>query len=141
MPNYTFKCEACGDSELQRRPVEECEATFACACGGTKQRDFAADFATVQFDTSGCRDHNVIPREKRVYVPGSRSDADRREAKIAEGIKQRREQLREGGNQGSVKQTHAIPAELYHGKIRETKDKQYWQDPKNVDRHKDFKVG
>jgi predicted nucleic acid-binding Zn ribbon protein len=141
MPNYTFKCEACGDSELQRRPVEECNATFTCSCGGTRKRDLAADFATINVDTSGCRDHNVIAREKRVYRPGTRAQADRKEAAYAKHVKQRRSQLREDGNRGTIKQSHAIPADLYHGKIRETGDKQYWQDKKNVDRHKEFEVG
>jgi hypothetical protein len=33
-----------------------------------------------------------------------------------------------------------VPAELYHGKIRETGDKDYWSDKRNLEQHTDTKV-
>jgi hypothetical protein len=36
--------------------------------------------------------------------------------------------------------THQIPAALHAAKIRETGDRQYWDDPKNRNRHKSCRV-
>lgn len=140
MPTYTYRCEDCGRSEEQRRSFAEGPTSCACSCGGRLEHDFAADIATVELDTSACRDHNVIERSKRVYRPGTRANADRVEAAHAKHVRERRQQLKEGGNRGRIKQSHAIPADLYHGKLRETKDRTYWQDPKNVARHNAFRV-
>lgn len=137
---YTFKCSCGSVQEVSCSIKDGPPSVVECSsCRCEMQRDWQSDEPTI--DTSGCRDHNFIPREKRVLVKGSRSDADRREHQIAQHIKQRRQQLKDGGNQGTIKQSHALPAELYHGKIRETKDRNYWNDKKNLDRHKDFKVG
>lgn len=140
MPNYTFCCADCGETAVLHRPFSVGPTPEPCACGGTREHDFRTDVASVECDTSACRDHNFIKREKRVYRPGTQADAGRREAAYAGHVKERRQQL-QGGNKGSIRQSHAIPADLYHGKIRETKDKNYWSDSKNMSRHNDFKVG
>lgn len=101
------------------------------------QRDWQADEPTI--DTSGCKDHDFIPPEKRVYRNVSKAGADRVEGKFKRHIAERRAQLKDG-NKGKFKQTHAIPSDLFHGKIRETGDRKYWDDPKNVAKHKAFKV-
>lgn len=36
--------------------------------------------------------------------------------------------------------TNSIPADLYHGKIRETGDRHYWDSPKNRKRHKSTEI-
>jgi hypothetical protein len=141
MPNYTFICDDCGETAVLHRPFSVGPVSEPCDCGGTRKHDFRTDVMTQEVDTTNCRDHNVISREKRVYRPGTRADADKKEAQYSQYVKQRREQLREHGNRGTITQSHAIPADLYHGKIRETGDKQYWNDKKNVDRHSAFKVG
>jgi predicted nucleic acid-binding Zn ribbon protein len=140
MPNYTFCCDRCKATIVVHRPFSEGPSPEPCECGGVREHDFRTDVATIECDTSGCRDHNVIERSKRVYRPGTRADADRKEASYARHISERRGQLKDG-NKGKFKQSHAIPADLYHGKIRETGDKQYWNDKKNMKRHSDFKVG
>jgi hypothetical protein len=140
VPNYTFVCEDCQETVILSRPFSVGPTPEACPCGGERKHDIRSDILSVEIDSSGCRDHNEIPREKRVYRPVTRAGASKVEAQYKRHIKQRRDQLKDG-NQGSVKQTHAIPADLYHGKIRETRDKNYWRDKKNMSRHEDFKVG
>lgn len=93
-------------------------------------------------DTSACRDHSEIRADKRVRsgFDGNKSP-ERVEHEFKRHIEQRRSQIRDaGGQRGSIKQTHAVPAHLYHGKIKETGDKDYWSDPKNLSRHTECKV-
>jgi hypothetical protein len=139
MPSYSFKCEACGETSVGHHPIATGPVDGRCACGGVTKHDFTADVMTQELCTAGCRDHNEIPREKRAFRQGSRYDADKMEARYKKGIQERRQQLK-GGNRGSIRQTHAIPADLHAGKIRETKDPNYWQDPTNMKRHDAFKV-
>lgn len=141
MPNYTYSCSCCKNVAVLRRSFEDGPTPETCSCGGTLEHDLCADISTVEFDTAACRDHNTIERSKRVYRPGTKAAADRKEAAYANHVKDRRAALKDGGNKGKIKQSMAIPADLYHGKIRETKDRNYWSDPKNVSRHNDFKVG
>ncbi len=99
--------------------------------GDLLQRDWRTDAPMI--DTSACRDHSDIAHDKRV-----RSHFD---GKFKQQIEQRRSEIRDaGGQRGSLKQTHAVPAHLFHGKIKETGDKNYWSDPKNLSRHTDCKV-
>lgn len=140
MPRYTFVCESCGNIAVLERPFSVGPIPAECSCGGILEHDFRADAETIAIDTSECRDHNVIKREKRVFRPGTQRQAERREAAYAKHVAERRSQLKDG-NKGSIKHSHAIPADLYHGKIRETGDKNYWKENKNVNRHREFKVG
>lgn len=106
------------------------------------QRDWKADAPMI--DTSSCRDHDHIPETHRVASDRGfgigKAAAERREAAYKKHIQTRRKEIADGGNRKSFKQTHSIPADLYHGKIRETGDKNYWKDSKNLDRHKSCKV-
>ena len=93
-------------------------------------------------NTSACRDHDDIPVTKRVVRGGrdlGKAAAAKEEAKFNQHIKQRRAELRDG-NRGSIRHTHSVPSDLFHGKIRETGDKQYWDDPKNLKKHKSTEV-
>ena len=65
----------------------------------------------------------------------------RKEARYQKAIQQRRRQLVENGDRKSTfRHTHSVPVELYHGKIKQTGDKDYWKDPKNLNRHKSSEV-
>ncbi len=140
---YTFKCLDCGD-------VHEVSVSIqfgpppSVRCGKCRhlpemQRDWQADAPMI--DTSGCRDHNDIPEGKRVLSAFDQGSPERVEHQFKKHIEKRRTQIRDaGGQRGSIKQTHAVPAHLYHGKIKETGDANYWSDPKNLDRHRECKV-
>ena len=65
----------------------------------------------------------------------------RKEAGYQRAAQKRRRQLAESGNRKSTfRHTHSVPVELYHGKIKQTGDKNYWNDPKNLNRHKSSEV-
>lgn len=140
MPNYSYRCENCDNEAVIHRSFAVGPIIEQCPCGGTLVHDLCADIATVELDTSGCRDHNFIPEHKRVFRRGDAADAVKKEAAYAGHIKERRAALK-SGNKGRIRQSMAVPADLYHGKIRETGDKQYWTDKKNVAKHNAFKVG
>lgn len=138
---YEFVCDKCGYGvDLESEPFVPpkpplCKSVFKC--GSIMRRIYNA-----QIDTTGCQDADFIPEEKRLCPNPhgmTKSQADKRTRKYAEGIRNRRRQLADG-NKGSIKQSHAVPAELYHGKIKQTGDRHYWQDPKNLNRHKSCKV-
>jgi hypothetical protein len=91
-------------------------------------------------DTSGCRDHNYIPPDKRVLDLVDRRGEQEKERAFQKHINDRRALVKEAGHGENYRMSHSVPADLYHGKIRETGDKEYWNDPKNLNRHKDCKV-
>lgn len=95
-------------------------------------------------DTSKCKDASEIPHQKRVFRSGvvtgeSSVNPEKAERRFQQHIQKRRSELA-GQQNGSIRQTHSVPSDLYHGKIRETGDKEYWKDPSNLARHKNCKV-
>jgi hypothetical protein len=92
-------------------------------------------------DTSQCRDADDIPQEKRVYDWSDTRSETAKERAFQEHIHERRTLVKEAGrNPNFGRMTHSVPADLFHGKIRETGDKNYWEDPRNVQRHKSCQV-
>lgn len=109
-------------------------------CFSEMHRDWKADAPMI--DTSGCRDHSEVKASARVRSAwdGGKSP-ERVEAEFSNQIQRRRAEIRDaGGQRGSLKQTHSVPAHLYHGKIKESGDKNYWNDPKNLAKHRECKV-
>lgn len=140
---YTFRCDCSQDAwdQFERSIHQGPPQLVMCSlCGGQMHRDWQADAPMI--DTSGCKDHSEIKAEKRVRSAWDGSASPERvEAQFKQHIDVKRKQIRDaGGQRGSIKQTHAVPAHLYHGKIKETGDKKYWDDPKNLSRHRDCKV-
>lgn len=134
---YSFKC-ACGSARQIHGSISIGPPdSVPCPCGRAMRRDWRADIP--QMDTSACRDHGYIPPDKRVMRPVAPRDPLREEHRFHQHIQERRKLLRDG-NRGSMRHTHSIPADLYHGKIRETGDRKYWDDPKNVSRHSNCRV-
>lgn len=123
---------------IERPMVEGPPEMIECGCGHAMHRDWQADAPMI--DTSACRDHDDIPHEKRVARSTTPRSAAREEARFQQHIQGRRKALADGGNRGSIRHTHSVPADLFHGKIKETGDKNYWQDPANLKRHKSTKV-
>ena len=91
-------------------------------------------------NTSACRDHDNIPPEKRVVDMVDRRGEVAKERAFHKHIQERRNLVREAGSGTDYRMTHSVPADLFHGKIRETGDKNYWDDPKNRNRHKSCEV-
>jgi hypothetical protein len=137
---YTYTCKSCGWSDTLIRPASQCDTPQPCPNGHLADRDFLADWKTIQTPSSS-RNANKVKDSKRVCGASTKAAARRKEAAYGEHIHERRKQLANDGNKrSSFKHTHSIPAELFHGKKKETGDDQYWNDPKNVAKHSDFKV-
>lgn len=138
---YPFECEPCGitftaDCEAFTPPP----APKCASCGELMTRIYGC-----YIDTSGCRDHDHIPESKRVVRSGSITsgrnvNAVREERRFQKHIDQRRQLYKERGQNPEFQHTHSVPADLYHGKIRETGDANYWDNPKNLARHSSTKV-
>ena len=138
---YTFRCECHPDAwdQFERSIHDGPPKLVLCSlCGGEMHRDWQAD--APMLDTSACRDHDHIPETKRVQRIKAPKSPEAAEAQFRRHITERRKQLADGGNQGSFRHTHSVPADLFHGKIKETGDREYWSDPKNVERHRSCKV-
>ena len=95
-------------------------------------------------DTSSCKDPDDVAPEHRTAVSQERNltarQANAIEKKHSDKIKQTRRDLADGGNRGAQRMTHQIPAALHAAKIKETGDRNYWDDAKNLNRHKSCKV-
>jgi hypothetical protein len=97
-----------------------------------------------QIDTSGCKDPDDVAPEHRTPVTQERnlsaSQARCIEMQHGRQIAQTRRDIADGGNRGLQRMTHQVPAALHAAKIKETGDRNYWDDPKNLNRHKSCKV-
>lgn len=105
---------------------------------GIKQILESGQFPSV--NTAACRDHDFIPHEKRVLDLTDRRSEAVKERAFEEHVQNRRKLVREAGSGTNYRMTHSVPADLYHGKIRETGDKHYWDDPGNLKRHRSCEV-
>ena len=132
---YEYVCDGCEKTFVMECPPFEPGDPPRCAKHGEMRRIFGATI-----DTTGCKDHSYIPQEDRVYDPHRTVSAAKQEQLFHERIKEKRKQHRDGGNRGSFRHSYSVPADLHHGKIRETGDKNYWDDPKNMKRHSDCRV-
>lgn len=135
---YDFWCE-CGATASREGSFREPPQPPQC-CGALMYRDFGG----IQVDTLSCRDHDDIPVQHRVTqrtaTGVSKAEGAKIEAKYAEDIAAKRKANRQIGRKGTTVMTHSIPTELYHGKIKQTGDRNYWQSQKNLSRHKSCKV-
>lgn len=137
---YEFNCDFCNShTELDARAFHPPKAPD-CECGMEMQRVYGC-----MIDTSGCKDVDEIPAKDRIAHGIGDKDltsgqAEAIERKHHQHNEQTRRDLAAGGNKGQMKKTHQIPAGLFHGKIKQTGDKNYWDDDKNMNRHKSCKV-
>jgi len=88
-----------------------------------------------------------IPKDKRVLSnflkPHTSEQAARLEKAYSKDLERKRAMVAERGKSSKkpkIRMTHSVPAHLYHGKIRETGDKDYWHDKANLEQHTDCKV-
>ena len=133
---YPFECDPCGTkTAIDARPFHPPIHPLCPKCGVSMDRVFGC-----AIDTSGCTDHDDIPEHKRVQRQHTPRDTHREEARFKKHIDERRKLYAEAGQTPNLRHTHSVPADLFHGKIRETGDKNYWNDPKNLNRHKSTKV-
>lgn len=138
---YTYKCSCMPDAwdQFVRSIHEGPPALVICQlCGSEMQRDWKNDLPMIE--TSSCRDPDDIPEVHRVQRPSRPRSAAAEEAKFRRHVEARRRDVAEGNKRSSFRQSHAVPADLYHGKIKQTGDRDYWRDPKNLQKHSSCKV-
>lgn len=136
---YPFACYDCDTRcNIDARAFHPPKAP-ACTCGEPMDRVYGCNI-----DTSSCKDPDDVAPEHRIAVSQERdlsnSQARRIEAQAGRKIDQTRRDLADGGNKGDRRMTHQIPAALHAAKIKETGDRNYWNDAKNRNRHKSCKV-
>lgn len=105
---------------------------------GIKEILESGQFPTL--NTSACRDHDFIPHEKRVFDDQDLRGEASKEKSFEKHVQHRRRLVRDAGSGKDFRMSHSVPADLYHGKIRETGDEDYWNDPANLRRHKSCEV-
>ncbi len=87
----------------------------------------------------GCDAVGPFPTTHAQVLGPSQKRARQREKDYQTYIEERRKIFREHGQKGG-RMTHQVPIELYHGKIKQTGDKDYWRDESNLKKHKSCKV-
>lgn len=137
---YRFNCDACDVFfEINARPFHPPKAPVCTECGEKTDRVYGC-----RIDTSGCKDADDIPYDKQVAYGGAGNitggQAAGIEAVHARHNDRTRRELTDGGNRGTIRKTMQIPAALHAGKIKQTGDPHYWDDPKNRARHNSCKV-
>lgn len=135
---YLFACHDCGIAEEREARAFHPPRPRRCpTCNEPMSQVFNCNI-----DTSMCKDHDDIPHAKRVSRGAgmSAAAAQREEVKFQRHISKRRKDLADGGNRGGFRHTNSVPADLYHGKISETGDRSYWEDPRNLKKHSNTKV-
>ena len=144
---YQFICDVCGfqqdvDSRPFRPPAPPlCQG--AALFGDSHDVTAMRRLYSAQIDTSGCRDHDDIPETSKICPNPNgltKRQAENRTRAYSQHLQERRKLLADGGNRGSFRHSHSVPAELYHGKIKQTGDTNYWRDSKNLKRHKSTRV-
>lgn len=137
---YEFTCHPCGASvALDAKAFTPPKAPACTVCGEATDRVYGCNI-----DTSGCKDPDDVAPKHRTAVSQERNLTNAQASRIEKGhqskIAQTRRDLADGGNKGDRRMTHQIPAALHVAKIKETGDREYWNDPKNRNRHKSCKV-
>lgn len=143
---YTFECKCGRTEDVQASIKVGPPADYTCACGESMERVWQP----AQFICSG--DPDEIPETMKVADLGGggrvthqqmmglgKAGAQKKNRAYQNYIDHRRRVFREE-KQTSGRMTHQVPAELYHGKIKQTGDKDYWRDESNLKKHKSCKV-
>lgn len=131
------------EEEKMRRFAEMLEAKEAPGCivrGDRKGKSFTdiAPQHRVCADTGGgVKNGREIPAGHATMYGIGKDGAEKRERAHQKNLDNMRKAITQQGGQrkvdGGWKLTHSIPAELYHGKIRESGDKNFWEDKRNRD--------
>lgn len=148
---YTFACsgpECDGVVDVTRSIKEGPPDSFLCPVCESWAMERV--WHPPQFICSG--DPDEIPETMKVADLGGggrvthrqmmglgKAGAQRKNRAYQDYIDDRRRLFREEKQEGG-RMTHQVPAELYHGKIKQTGDKDYWRDPSNLNKHKSCKV-
>lgn len=116
-----------------------------CECGGVATKVWKPVRFICRGDPDDVGDKNLMVdtggmSTSRAAAGGlSQSQAAHKEKSYRDYIAQRRRVFRDNKQVGG-RLTHQVPVELYHAKIKQTGDKDYWKDSNNLNRHKSCQV-
>jgi hypothetical protein len=147
---YEFQCHDCGFAVERPFPGGKAPGIGEKLCDCTRLGCTGSIVRVVSLPhvppDSLSVDPDNVPIQHRVasndgFGIGEKA-ARKREKAYEESMQVKRAMAHEAKGSGkSVQMEHSIPPELYHGKIKETGDRTYWDDPKNRKRHPSTKVG
>lgn len=134
--NYPYKCYSCNADKTVTASISVGPPPqVQCECGVEMQRVWTMPMVICNADP------DYIKPEDRVFDATDRRSEYTKEGAFQEHIDERRKLVRQAGhNPKTMRMTHSVPADLFHGKIRATGDKNYWDDPSNLKRHTSCKV-
>lgn len=154
---YTFECTSCASVHTVEKSMAEGPPKIViCSidgCRGIAYRvwempefickgdpdEIPVEHRTADVGGGIGADGSLLPTTHAQVMGPSKERARRRERGYQDFIDERRRLFREEGQEGA-QMTHQVPIELYHGKIKQTGDKDYWRDESNLKRHKSCKV-
>lgn len=143
---YTFTCECGTQRDVERSIKVGPPSHLVCECGERMEREWNPPQLLLRDDPDEVGVENLMVdtgtmSSGQAVVGGgiTKAQAVKKERRYQRYINNRRKLFREEKQVGG-KLTHQVPAELYHAKIRQTGDKNYWSDPDNLNRHKSCKV-
>jgi hypothetical protein len=146
MPTITYQCDDpdCGyicerQNSIKVQPPDGFPCVSELSCMGRMVRVWEApQFICDRADA----DHNHVPEQYRVsdrVVPETAAQGRAIERAHKEKLARTRREVAENPG-SSFQKEQEIPAHLYHGKIRQTGDRNYWLQKKNRDKHSAFNV-
>lgn len=135
---YNYECDGCGAVESIQQSIKFSppESLHCWDCDTTMARIWEVPF--IHCDT----DPDYVPPESRVSGGDGHSKAQARKIEDAyqKDIQNKRSERREFGKNKGGQLSRSVPAHLYHGKIKQTGDKNYWKDPANLKKHKSTEI-
>ena len=137
---YPYRCQSC-DHEflLERQMIDAPDLTQDCPeCGGVAGRTWKS-LHLVTVGCSGGSDPDKVPEKFRVTQDALHGTTPKQAEKLERAYQEHLDEMR-ANKKPYGRITESIPAELFHGKIKETGDKKYWDDPKNRRRHKSVRI-
>jgi len=139
---FQIECQSCGQVDIDLPMSTPAKDGVPCpSCKGTATIRLWTMPSICTVGCSGGSDPNDIPLGSRVNQTPWKDVSPEEGLRVEKAYHQNIERLRKSKKaSGSLRMLASIPGELYHGKIRETGDQSYWDDPKNRSRHKDFEV-
>jgi hypothetical protein len=134
---YRYECEGCAETVIREQSMKDpVPERVAHGCGADLVRKWDPPQILCDGDPDEIPPHLAVSRGGRAV---SSAEAARKEKAYQRDI-QRKRAAQQKRNVKGWKLSNSIPAELYYGKVRQTGDRNYWRDPKNLRKHKSTRI-
>ena len=135
--NYSFRCPGKHTFDVEASIHDGPPARPRCGkCGRAGERVWTVPYIATSTDPDQVAEKFRVTEDTALGTP--KAAAIRKEKAYARHVAE----LRAAGQRkdAPMRMTHSVPTELFHGKIKESGDKAYWSDPKNLEKHRSCKV-